>query len=277
MTPCPSQTSRRTRPARFIGQSGIIASDPRRVSAVASRWLAPSAVQDLAGACSCSVRCGRGMLRGRLNLRRGRNSSWRQRARCDSADAAGGASIFGAGEIVVGGNARVAVAPFLSASKVNTPAAIASATHRRPAASNALRHAGRQNTWRLPPLRRGAKPLLHQRQTRPLGCVFIRKAAASTAGGRGSAAGGDSAYRSLQPQSQVLLAPRTIITGAIVLPSRAGGPQQTTELSDGRRGLETASFAPGTGLVCTSIPNLHDSLECGMSTGDYNVGISSVY
>ena len=85
MTPCPSQTSRRTRPARFIGQSGIIASDPRRVSAVASRWLAPSAVQDLAGACSCSVRCGRGMLRGRLNLRRGRNSSWRQRARCGGA------------------------------------------------------------------------------------------------------------------------------------------------------------------------------------------------
>jgi len=85
MTPCPSQTSRRTRPARFIGQSGIIASDPRRVSAVASRWLAPSAVQDLAGACSCAVRCGRGMLRGRLNLRRGRNSSWRQRARCGSA------------------------------------------------------------------------------------------------------------------------------------------------------------------------------------------------
>ena len=33
----------------------------------------------------CPVRCGRGMLRGRLNLRRGRNSSWRQRARCGSA------------------------------------------------------------------------------------------------------------------------------------------------------------------------------------------------
>jgi len=34
-----------------------LASDPRRVSAVASRGLAPSAVQDLAGACSCSVPC----------------------------------------------------------------------------------------------------------------------------------------------------------------------------------------------------------------------------
>jgi len=71
-----------------------------------------------------------------------------------------------AGEVAAGTNARVAAGPFLSASTVNTPAAIASATHRRPAASKPLRHAGRQNRCRLPPSLRGAKALPHQRQAR---------------------------------------------------------------------------------------------------------------
>ena len=83
----------------------------------------------------------------------------------------------GAGEAAAGTNARVAAGPCLSASTVNTPVAIASATHRRPAASKPLRHAGRQNSCRLPPSLRGAKPLPHQRQTRSPGCVVISKAA----------------------------------------------------------------------------------------------------
>jgi hypothetical protein len=42
------------------------------------------------------------------------------------------------------------------------PAAIASATHRRPAASKARRQHGRQNTCRFPPVERGVKRQRHQ-------------------------------------------------------------------------------------------------------------------
>src|SRR5271155_329866 len=48
-------------------------------------------------------------------------------------------------------NAGVAAEASLSAPTVNTPEAIAWATHRRPAVSKALRQAGRQNTCRRPP------------------------------------------------------------------------------------------------------------------------------
>ena len=73
---------------------------------------------------------------------------------------------------MAGTNARVGVGPFLSSRTVNTPVAIASATHRRPAASKPLRQTERQNTWRLPPSRRGVNPFPHQRQTR---CFVISK------------------------------------------------------------------------------------------------------
>ena len=68
--------------ARARASCGRSSRLPPSTSTNSARWLAPSAVQDLAGACSRSVRCA---LRARLNLRRGRNTSWRQRARCDSA------------------------------------------------------------------------------------------------------------------------------------------------------------------------------------------------
>jgi hypothetical protein len=73
-------------------------------------------------------------------------------------------------------NARVAAGASLSASTVNTPEAIASATHRRPAASKTLRQAGRQNTCRLPPSRRGVNPFPHQRQTGSPGGAVISEA-----------------------------------------------------------------------------------------------------
>jgi hypothetical protein len=76
----------------------------------------------------------------------------------------GGTSPTGRGQVVAGPNARVETGPFLSASTVNTPVAIASATHWRPAASKARRQTGQQNTCRLPPSRRGVNPFPHHRQ-----------------------------------------------------------------------------------------------------------------
>ena len=70
----------------------------------------------------------------------------------------------GAGELSPGTNPRVAAAPFRRWPTVKNPAAIASATHRRPAASKARRQAGRQNTCRLPPSRRGANAFPHHTQ-----------------------------------------------------------------------------------------------------------------
>jgi hypothetical protein len=73
-------------------------------------------------------------------------------------------------------NARVPATPILSSLTVNILVAIASATHRRPAASRRLRQSGRQNIWRLPPLRRGVNPLPHQRQARSPACVATANA-----------------------------------------------------------------------------------------------------
>ena len=72
----------------------------------------------------------------------------------------------GAGETASGSNARVVTAPFRSASRVNVPAAIASATQRRPAASKARRHTSWQNICGLPPLTRGANPFPHHMHAR---------------------------------------------------------------------------------------------------------------
>jgi hypothetical protein len=87
MTPCPSQTSRRTRPAGSSGNQGSlpripVASAPSHRDGLRHQ---PFKILLARVAALCPVRCGRGMLRGRLNLRRGRNSSWRQRARWGSA------------------------------------------------------------------------------------------------------------------------------------------------------------------------------------------------
>jgi hypothetical protein len=64
--------------------------------------------------------------------------------------------------MAIGSNARVAAAPFLSESRVSAPLAIASDTHRRPAASKALRQTGRQN------LRSGVQTLLRTTHTSSL-------------------------------------------------------------------------------------------------------------
>jgi hypothetical protein len=84
------------------------------------------------------------------------------------------ASDIGAGEISISSNARVPAGPVLSAFTVSIPVAIASATHRRPAASKARRQTGRQKTCRLPPSRRGVNPFPHY--SGPLGCVIGERA-----------------------------------------------------------------------------------------------------
>jgi len=80
-----------------------------------------------------------------------------------------GSGGVGTGRSVSGGilparaNARVAAEPPLRSAMVTVPAASASATQRRPAASKARRQASRQKRCALPASRRGSKLLPHHR------------------------------------------------------------------------------------------------------------------
>ena len=79
-----------------------------------------------------------------------------------------------------GTNARIAAGSVLEFLHVQHPDGDRFGYHRRAAASKVLRHAGRQNTWRLPPLRRGVNPFPHQRQTRPFSGRFVNLVAAKS-------------------------------------------------------------------------------------------------